>query len=154
MLDSLQPHGLQHARLPCPSLSPWVCSNSGPLSWRCHPTISSSVAHFSSCPQSFLASGSFPMSWLFLSGGQSIGATLYQSTWWVHTFYYGKIQTEIEWQSSILIFPWPVFSSYFIYIFPHYPYITFEANLRLHILWEYFICTYSILIWLTVTEEN
>ena len=55
----------QHARLPCPSLSPRVCAKS--LSWWCHPTISSSVAPFSSCPQSFLASGSFPRSWLFVS---------------------------------------------------------------------------------------
>ena len=53
LCDSLQPHGLQHARLPCPSLSPGVCSNSCPLSWRCHPTISTSVSPFSSCPQSF-----------------------------------------------------------------------------------------------------
>ena len=57
------------------SLSPRVCSNSGPLSWWCHPTISSSVAPFSSCPLSFPASGSFPMSQLFTSGGQSTGAS-------------------------------------------------------------------------------
>ena len=74
MSHFLQPHGLQHARLPCLS-SPGVCSNSCSLSWWCHPTISSSVTPFSSCPQSFLASGSFPMSWLFTSGGQSIGAS-------------------------------------------------------------------------------
>ena len=72
--DSLWSHGLQHARLPCPSLSPGVCSDSCPLSRWCHPTISSSVTAFS-CPQSFPASGSFPMSWLFTSGGQSIGAS-------------------------------------------------------------------------------
>ena len=59
---TLWPHGLQHDRLPCPSLSPGVCSNSCPLSWWCHPSISSSVTHFSSHPQSFPASGSFPMS--------------------------------------------------------------------------------------------
>ena len=59
----------------CPSLSLRVCSNSCPLSWWCHPTISSSVAPFSSCPQSFLASGSFPMSRLFVSGGQNVGAS-------------------------------------------------------------------------------
>ena len=58
-----------------PLLSPWVCSNSCPLSWWCHPTISSSVATFYSCPQSFPASGSFPMSWLFTWGGQKIGAS-------------------------------------------------------------------------------
>ena len=59
MSDSLRPHGLQHARLPCLSLSPGICSNSCPLSWWCHPTISSSLAPFSSCPQSFSASGFF-----------------------------------------------------------------------------------------------
>ena len=73
--NSLRPHGLQHARLPCPSLSPWVCSNSSPWSQWCHPTISSSVTHFSSYPQSFPASGSFPRSQFFASGNQSIGAS-------------------------------------------------------------------------------
>ena len=68
-------HGLQHIRLPCPSLSLRVCLDSCPLSKWCHPTISSSVALFSSCPQSFLTLGSFPVSWLFSSGGQSIGAS-------------------------------------------------------------------------------
>ena len=70
MSDSLRPHGLQHARLSCPSPTPrnylW------PLSWWCHPIISSSVIPFSSCPQPFPASGSFQMSQLFASGGQSI----------------------------------------------------------------------------------
>ena len=75
MSDSLRPHGLQHTRLPCPSPSPRACSNSCPSSWWCHSTILSSVAHFSSCLQSFPASGSFLMSWLFASGGQSIGAS-------------------------------------------------------------------------------
>ena len=67
-----QPHGLQHTRLPCPSPSPGACSNSCPLSQWCHPTISSSVVAFSSCLHSFPASGSFLVSWLFTSGGQSI----------------------------------------------------------------------------------
>ena len=75
LVDSLWPHGLQHARLPCLSLSPRVCSNSCPLSQWCHPTISSSVVPFSSCPQPFPASGSYPMSRLFTSGGRSIGAS-------------------------------------------------------------------------------
>ena len=74
MSDSLWPHGLQHARLPCPSPTPGVCSNSCPLSQWCHPTNLSSVVPFSSCLQSFPASGSFLMNWLFPSGGQSIGA--------------------------------------------------------------------------------
>ena len=66
------PHGLKHARLPCPSPTPGVYPNSCPLSRWCHPTISSSVVPFSSCLQSFPASGSFPLSQFFLSGGQSI----------------------------------------------------------------------------------
>ena len=70
--DSLQPHELQHPRPRCPSPNPRVYSNSCPLSQWCHPTISSSVVPFSSCPQSFPASGSFQMSQLFTSGGQSI----------------------------------------------------------------------------------
>ena len=73
MSKSLQSHGLQHTRLPHPLLSPGVCSNLCPLSWWCHPTISSSVASFSSCPQSFPASGFFPMSQIFTSDGQNIG---------------------------------------------------------------------------------
>jgi len=75
MSDSLQPHGLQHSRLSCPLLSPGVFSNSCPLSWWCYLTISSPAAPFSFCLQSFPASGSFLMSWLFPSGGQSIGAS-------------------------------------------------------------------------------
>ena len=72
---SLRPHGLQHVRPPCPSPSLRVCPSSCPLNQRCHPAISSSVISFSSWPQSFPASGSFPVSWLFASGGQSIGAS-------------------------------------------------------------------------------
>jgi len=74
MSDSLQPHGLHHTRLSCPSLTPRACSNSCPLSQWCHPTISSSVIPFSRL-QSFPASGSFPISQFFTSGGQSIGAS-------------------------------------------------------------------------------
>ena len=73
--NSLWPHVLQHARLLCPSPSRRVCSNWCPLSQRCHPTISSSVVPFSSCLQSFPASGSFPVSLYFASGSQSIGAS-------------------------------------------------------------------------------
>ena len=73
--DSLWPHGLQHTRPPCPSATPRTYPNSCPLSRWCHPTISSSVVPFSSCPQSLPASGSFQMSQLFASGGQSIGVS-------------------------------------------------------------------------------
>ena len=75
MSDSLRLHGLQHNRFPCPSLSPRVSSNSCPFRQWCYPSISSSVTPFSSCPQSFLASGYFPMSQLFALNGQSIGAS-------------------------------------------------------------------------------
>ena len=75
MSNSLWFCGLEHTRLPCPSLSPRVYSHSCPLSLWCHSTISSSVAPFSSCPQSFPASRSFPMSQLFTSGDQSIGVS-------------------------------------------------------------------------------
>ena len=73
MSNSLQPHGLQHTRLPCPSPSPGACSNSCPLNRWCQPTISSSVVPFSSCLQSFPASGSCLMCLVFTSGGQSMG---------------------------------------------------------------------------------
>ena len=73
--DSLRPHGLQHARLPCPSPTPGAYSNSCPSHRWCHPTISSSVVPFSSCLQSCPASGSLPTSRFFTSGGQNIGAS-------------------------------------------------------------------------------
>ena len=77
--DALWPHGLQHARLPCPSPCPGVCSNIYPLSWWCHPTISSTVVPFSFCFQSFPASRSFQMSQFFTLGGQSIGDSVWAS---------------------------------------------------------------------------
>ena len=73
--DFWWPHGLQHTRPPCPSPTPGVYSNSCPSSWWCHSTISSSVIPFSSCLQSFPASGSFPMSQFLASGSQSIGVS-------------------------------------------------------------------------------
>ena len=85
--DSLRPRGLQHARLPCPSLTPGACPNPCPSSWWCHPTISSSVVPFSFCLQSFPASGSFPMSfdWRMIALLYCIG--LYQTSTWVsHRF--------------------------------------------------------------------
>ena len=73
--DSLQPHEPQHARPPCPSPTPEVYLNPCPSSWWCHPAISSSAVPFSSCPQSFPALGSFPLSQLFAWGSQSIGVS-------------------------------------------------------------------------------
>ena len=83
--DSLWPRGLHHARPPCPSPTPGVYPNSCPLSWWWHPTISFSVIHFSSCPQSFPASRFFQMSQLFASGGQSIGVSASTSVLPVNT---------------------------------------------------------------------
>ena len=137
--DSLRPHGLQHRRPPCPSPTPGVYSNSCPSSQWCHPTISSSVIPFSSHLQSFPASGSFQMSQLFASGGQSIGvsvSTLVFSTniqdWfplgctgWIPLLYKGfprvfsnttvqKHQffgTQLSSQSNSHIHTWPLFIS-------------------------------------------
>ena len=77
--DSLRPHEPQHTRPPCPSLTPGVHPNPCQLSWWCHPEVLSSVVPFSSCPQSFPASGSFQMSQLFTSDGQSIGVSASKS---------------------------------------------------------------------------
>ena len=90
--NSLQPHGVQHARPPCPSPTPRVYPNSCPLTRWCHPAISSSVVPFSSCPQSFLASGSFQMSQLFTSGDQSTGFSI-----WPSNAYSGLISFRMDW---------------------------------------------------------
>ena len=95
MSNSLWPHGLQHNRPPCPSPTPRVYSNLHALSWWCHPTISSSVIPFSSCPQSSPASGPFPMSQLFASGGQSIGISALALVLPVNNS--GLISFRIEW---------------------------------------------------------
>ena len=86
---------MQHTRLPCPSLSPGVCSNSCPLSWWCYPTISFSVAPFSSCSQSFPAPGSFAMSRLFTSGGQKYWSFSYIIS--PSNEYLGLISLRIDW---------------------------------------------------------
>ena len=83
MSDFLRPHGLQHARFPCSSPTPGACSNSCPSSHWCHLTISSSVNSFSSCRQSFPASGTFPMSWHFTSGQDLKFQLQHQSFQWV-----------------------------------------------------------------------
>ena len=100
--DSLWPHGLQHARLPCPSPTPWAYSNSCPLSRWCHPTISSSVVPFSSRLQSFPASGSFPMSQFFTTGGQSIGASALASVLPISE-YSGLISFRMDWLDLLVI---------------------------------------------------
>ena len=104
--DSLRPQGLQWTRLPCPSLSPRVCSNSCPLCRWHHPTDSSSVAPFSFCPQSFPASGSFPISQLFASGGQSIGVSASVSVLPMNS---GLISFRIDWFDLLAV--WDVWRS-------------------------------------------
>ena len=99
--SSLQPLWLQHTRLPSPSLSPSVCSNSCPLNMWCHPTISFSVVPFSSFLHSFPASGSFPMSWLFASGGQSIGASASVSVLLMNIS--GLISFGIDWLDLLVV---------------------------------------------------
>ena len=95
MSDSLWPHRLQHPRLPCPSPSHRVCSNSCSLSQWCHPATLSCVIPFSYCLQSFPASGSFPMSQLFASGGQSIGSFNFSIN--PSSEYSGLISFRIDW---------------------------------------------------------
>jgi len=95
MSDSLPPHGLQYSRLPCPSQTPRAYSNSCPLSWWCHPTISSSVVPFSSRLQSFPASGYFPMRQCFASGGQSIGSFSFSIS--PPNEYSGLISFRMDW---------------------------------------------------------
>ena len=95
--DSFQPHELQHARPPCSSPTPGTYPNPCPLSWWCHQTISSSVVLFSSCPQSFPASGSFPMSQLFTLGGQSTGVSASTSVFPMKT----QDWSPLEWTSWI-----------------------------------------------------
>ena len=99
--DSLRPHGLQHTRLPCPSPTPEVCSNSRPSSWRCHPTISPSVVPFSSCLQSFTASGSFPRSQFFASGGQSSGVSASRIS--PSNEYPGLISFRMDWLDLLAV---------------------------------------------------
>ena len=107
MSNSLWPHGLQHARFPCPSPTPGTCSNSCPLSWWCHPTVSSSVVPYSSHLQSFPASGSFQMSQFFTSDGQSIGVSASTSVLpmntqdWSPLGWTGWIFSQSKWLSRI-----------------------------------------------------
>ena len=100
MSDSLWDHGLQPARLSCPSPTPGAHSNSCSLSQWCHPTISSSVVPFSSCLLFFPASGSFPMSWLFASGGQSISFSFSLSP---SNEYSGLISFRMDWFNLLAV---------------------------------------------------
>ena len=141
MSDSLRPYGLQHTRPPCPSPTPGVYSNSCPLNWWCHPTISSSVVPFSSRLQSFPVSGSFQMSQFFVSGGQSIGVSASASVFpmniqdWFPLGWTGWISLQSKELSRI--FSTPQFkasilqcSSFFIVQLSH-PYMTTGKTIAL-----------------------
>ena len=106
---SLWPHGLQHVRPPCPSPTPGIYSNSCPLSWWCHPTISSSDVPFSSCLLSFPASGSFQMSQVFALGGQSIAVSA-----WTSVFPSVRVFSN----ESVLHMRWPKYWSFSFSISP------------------------------------
>ena len=143
MSDSLWPHRLQHARLPCPSPTPGVCSNSCLSSQWCHPTLSFSVIPFSSCLQSFSASESLPVSQFFMSGGQSTGVTAVVSVFsmniqdWFPLVLTGlisfqskglsKILQHHSWKASILLC-----SAFFIIQLSH-PYMTTGKTIALTI---------------------
>ena len=141
VFDSLWPYGLQHARLPCPSPTPGVYSNLFPLSQWCHPTISSSVIPFSSCLQSFSASGSFPLSHFFAWGGQSIGVSASASvlpmniqdwfplgwTDWISLLSKGPSRVHQHHSSKTSILQLSVF---FIVQLPH-PYVTTGKTIAL-----------------------
>ena len=140
---SILPHEPQHARLPCPSPTPGVYPNSCPSSRWCHPTISSSVVPFSSCPQSFPASGSFPMSHFFTSGrpkywsfsfnispsNEYSGSISFRMDWWDHLAVQGTLKSLLQHHSSktsILRY-----SAFFIVHFSH-PYITTGKTIALN----------------------
>ena len=101
MSDSLQPHKSQHTRPPCPSPTPGVYPNSYPSSWWCHPAISSSAVPFSSCPQFLPASGSFPMSQLFASGGQNTGVSASVSV--LPIKHPGLISFRMDWSDLLAV---------------------------------------------------
>ena len=133
LCPTLRPHESQHARPPCPSPTPGVHSNSGPLSPWCHRAISSSVVPFSSCPQSLPALGSFPMSQLFTSGGQSTGVSALASFLpkntqdWSPLFWYLNCPEFGQWEPlrELPVSFWHILSCFlswsifFLYLFGH-----------------------------------
>ena len=149
MFNFLRPNDSQHARPPYPSPTPRACSNSCPLSRWCHPTISSSVVPFSSCPQSLPASGSFPMSQLFTWGGQSIGVSASASVLpmntqdWSPLGWTGWISLQSKGLSSLLqhhsskasIFQC---SAFFTVQLSHPPYMTTIKTIALIVIYEYY----------------
>ena len=137
---TLRPHELQHTRLPCPSLSPRACSNSCPSSWWCHPTISSSVASFSSCPQSFPSLGSFskelalciswPKYWSFSisSFNKYSGLSSFRINWFDLLAVQGTVKSLLQhhsWKASIL---WHL--TFFMVQLSH-PYVTTGKTMAL-----------------------
>ena len=120
-------HGLQHARLPCPSLSPWICSNSHPLSPRCPSTISFYVAPFSFCPQSFPASGSFPMP--VATGKINKCLKLSSSNWILH------ILSTDPTLHSISLTPFQAFDDLLLFYFPSKAVSSLTYSFMKHVKW-------------------
>ena len=139
MSDSLRRNGLQHARLPCPSPNPGVCSNSCPSSWWCHPTIPSSLAPFPFCPQIFPTSGSFTMSQLFVSGGQVIGASVLVLPLNIQGWLplgltgYSPCSRRDSQESSLAPLFEDISSSEFFMVQYSHPYMTTRKNIALNI---------------------
>ena len=142
MSDSLRPHESQHARPPCPSLSPRVHSNSPPSSWWCHPAISSSVIPFSSCPQSLPASKSFPMSQLFAWGGQSTGVSASasfppkKSQGWSPLEWTGWTSLQFKGLSRVFSNSPSITSKDIIYSKPDHVYIRYNSCIHLLFYWQ------------------
>ena len=149
--NCLQPHGLQHTRLPYPSQSPGVCSNLRLLNWWCHPNTLSSVIPFSSCLQSFPASGSLPMCWLFASDGQNIGASAsgsvlltdiqglisFRIDWFDLLAVHGTLKSLLQHYSSEVSIIW--LSAFFMIQLSH-PYMSTGKNKAMVNLWATYKC--------------
>ena len=152
MSDPLRPHELQHNRPPCPSLSPWVFSNSCTLNPWYHPTISSSVVPFSSCLQSFPASGSFPIRWpkywsfscTISPANEYSGLISYRTDWFGLLAVQGNLKSLLQHINSKASVPWC--SAFFVVQLSH-PYMTTGKNIVLTISYHisYLILSYCIL---------
>ena len=143
--STLRPHGTEHTRPPCPLPTPGVHPNPCPLSRWCHPIILSSVVPFSSCPQSFPASGSFPLSQLFASGGQSIRVSASTSVFPVISWYF---KHYVLW-----VYEKVLLRSY-LFSFSVYCYLPFFGDVHVSVLYFYFVPQFIVLTILLVIRSS